>query len=246
MSISRQSPRMLRLDDLIGHQQNVRSDVGDVSELAASIRQHGIVQPIVVTEHPRHEGKYLILAGHRRAAAAATIPLEQVVCIIRHDAGNANDHVALMLVENMQRQSLSPVEKARGMKQLIDHGLSQSEIARRIGTTPATVNYYVMLLDLSDEELADIEAGHVSLGDAREAIRSSRKYQRVDHGDAARGRPTVVEPGHFNKQHPLAAEAEELCDHTRRPRPSRTVRACGQCWEFVIREDAVAEIGMAS
>src|SRR4051794_19119536 len=136
MSVSRQSPRMLRLDSLIGHQQNVRKDVGDVTELAASIRQHGLVQPIVVTEHPRYEGKYLILAGHRRAAAAATIPLEQVACIIRHDAGVAEDHIALMLVENMQRQNLSPVEKARAMRRLIDHGLSQSEIARRLGTTP--------------------------------------------------------------------------------------------------------------
>lgn len=240
MSVSRQSPRMLPLDLLIGHKQNVRADIGDLSELTASIRQHGIVQPIVVTEHPHHEGKYVILAGHRRAAAAAEIPLEQVVCIIRHDAGTADDHVALMLVENMQRQSLSPVEKARAMQKLIDHGLSQSEVARRIGVTPTTVNQHVMLLELSDEELEQIEAGHVRVGDARAAIQIARANERIDRGTPVRGRPPVVEPAHFTRTHPLAAAAEAMCDHTQRPWIYRTVLACGQCWEAVIRDDAIA------
>jgi len=231
---------MLPLDALVHHTENVRNEVGDITELAASIRQQGLVQPIVVTEHPAKPGKYLILAGHRRAAAAASIPLAQVACLIRHDAGAPEDHIALMLVENMQRRDLSPVEKARAMKKLIDHGMSQSEVARRIGVTPGSVNNYVMLLDLSPDELAEVEAGFIRLGDARAAIKAARAGERVQHGKPARGRPAYVEPPHFSVRHPLATAAEELCDHTLRPKVTRFVTACGQCWETVIRDDAIA------
>lgn len=237
---NRQTPRMIAVADLLGHRQNVRDHVGDVSELAASIRQHGLIQPLVVTPHPNHAGKYLILAGHRRAAAAASIPLEQVPCVIRHEAGAVGDHLALMLVENMQRRNLTPVEKARAMQKLIDRGMTKADVARRIGVSQATVNTYVMLLELDDEALKEIEAGAVQLGDAREAVRAARAERREPTGTRP-GRPTQVEPAHFTRSHPLAAAVRARCDHSARPLVGWS--GCGQCWESAIRQDALSDRG---
>lgn len=238
MTSRRQTPRMLPLRILLEHKDNVRADVGDLNELAASIRAQGLLQPIVVTPH-RRDGHYLILAGHRRAAAARSIPLDNVPCLVREDAGDIADHIALMLVENMQRSNLTAVEKARAMQRLVDAGQNQTQIARRLGLTPATVNQYLLLLDLSDEELAKVEAGEVTVGHARAAAKVIRARNRIDYGKPRRGRPPVVEPAHFTRTHPLAARVESFCDHTGRPYPSRAVSACGQCWEEVIRDDAL-------
>lgn len=240
MTSRRQTPRMLPLRILLDHGDNVRTDVGDLDELAASIRAQGLLQPIVVTPH-RRDGHYLILAGHRRAAAARTIPLDNVPCLIRDDAGDTTDHIALMLVENMQRANLSAVEKARAMQRLVDAGQNQTQIARRLGLTPSAVNNYLLLLDLSDDELEQIEAGEVTLGHARAAAKALRSNRRADYGTPRRGRPPVVEPAHFTPSHPLAGHVEAACTHTSRPYPSRTVAACGQCWEEAIRSDAIAE-----
>lgn len=237
MTTSRQTPRLLPIAALHPHDSNVRDDLGDITELAASIRQHGLVQPVVVTEHPTLESQYVILAGHRRVAAAATIGLEQVVCIVRHDAGNADDHVALMLVENMQRRNLNPVERARAMKRLVQSGMTQSDVARRLGVTPTTVANTILLLELSEEELDQVVAGELRVGDARAAVKAARATYRVDHGASDRGRPPVTEPRHFIRAHPLASAVSALCDHTTRPHVDRSVLACGQCWEQVIRDD---------
>lgn len=237
MTTNRQTPRMLPTGVLLGHRQNVRDNVGDVTELAASIRQHGLIQPIVVTEHPNHAGKYLILAGHRRAAAALSIPLQQVPCIIRPDAGSVDDHLALMLVENIQRRNLSPIEKARAMQKLIDHGLTQADVARRIGVTAATVNTHVMLLELDDQALRDIEEGTVQVGEARAAVRAERAERREEADHKPTGRPVQVEPAHFTQRHPLAAAVRTRCDHSTRPLVGWS--GCGQCWEATIREDAI-------
>jgi ParB family chromosome partitioning protein len=236
MTTTRQTPRMLPTASLLGHRQNVRDNVGDVSELAASIRQHGLIQPIVVTPHPNHAGKYLILAGHRRAAASLSIPLQQVPCIIRADAGTVDDHLALMLVENMQRRNLSPVEKARAMQKLIDRGMTQADVARRLGVTTATVNTHVMLLELDDDALQDVEAGTVQVGEARAAVRAERAERREVADRKPTGRPVQVEPAHFTKAHPLAVTVRAACDHSARPLVGWS--GCGQCWEAVIRQDA--------
>lgn len=235
MTTSRQTPRMIDVDLLVGHAQNVREAVGDITELAASIRQHGLVQPVVVTEHPVKDDHFLILAGHRRTEAARSIGLTQVPCLVRHEAGDLDDHVALMLVENMQRRNLSAVEKARAMNKLIDRGMSQVELARRLGVTPTTVNTHVMLLELSADELAKIDAGEVLVGDAKAAVRAARLTSR-GNGAPTRGRPIQVEARHFAKSHPLASTVRDRCDHSARPKIGDV--GCGQCWESAIRDDA--------
>lgn len=244
MTLSRQTPSMLNLDRLVDNPENVRDHTVDLDELEASIRQHGLVQPIVVTEHPLDDGKYLILAGHRRTTAARRIGLERIPAIIRHDTEASDDQIALMLVENMQRANLTAVEKARAMQKLIDRGMNQSDVARRLGITPTSVNTYVMLLDLTEEELAQLEAGELKYGDARDAIKAARRLHRHSAGKVDRGRPAVTEPRHFSSRHPLADTVRVACDHTRRYKIASI--GCGQCWEQAIRQDAIATAQVAS
>jgi ParB family chromosome partitioning protein len=134
--MSRQSVTHLPVDDLFAHPGNVRDDLGDLTDMASSIREHGILQPLTVTERP--EGGHLVLAGHRRLAAARLAGLSRVPVVIRHDVAELDEHLVLMLVENTQRRDLNPMERAEAYDALRNAGLTLSEVARRTGTTPTT------------------------------------------------------------------------------------------------------------
>lgn len=239
MTSRKQRPQMLPPRILLDHPGNVRDNLEDIDELAASIRAQGLIAPIVVTPH-RRAGHFLILAGHRRAAACRTIPLDTVPCLIREDGGDELDQVALMLNENMQRSNLSAVEKARGMQRLVDGGLNQVAVARKLGVTPATVNTHLMLLELSDDELDAIEAGEIQVGHAKAVARQARAAKRVTDGTPVRGRPVVAEPAHLTHSHRLAESVRDACDHTTRPVVGGV--GCGQCWERAIRGDALGVV----
>lgn len=241
MTIPKQSVTHLPVLSLVPHPGNIRNNIGDVDELALSIREQGIIQPIVVTEHPTKLGKWLILAGHRRKAAAERAGLAQVPCVIRHGQHDDVDQIALMLVENCQRRDLGPVEKAEAIGALMNRGLSQTDVARRIGLTPATVNYYAALLELDEEDREAVRGGDLLTTDAIAAVRQERMARRQANGEAVRGRPVQVEPHHFRKSHPLAGHVAERCDHTTRTKVGSV--GCGQCWEAVIREDTMNPLG---
>lgn len=239
MSIPKQTATMLPLDKLVAHPNNVRKYLGDLSELASSIRQNGIIQPIVVTQHPSKDGHWLILAGHRRAKAAERVGLPQAPCIIRHDVGHIADHLSLMLVENCQRSNLGPVEKSEAIRDLMSYGLTQADVARTTGMHSATVNALLLITELDTDSLEAVRAGEITVGAAQQAVRKKRAASRERLGSAERGRPVQVDPPHFRLSHPLAALVRERCDHSTRPKVGNT--GCGQCWEHAIREDAVAQ-----
>jgi ParB family chromosome partitioning protein len=235
---ARQSVTLLPVAKIRPHPSNVRTDLGDVTELAASIREHGILQPLTVTEDYAGDfDGYLLLAGHRRFAAAQLAQLTTVPCVIRHDVEDEAEQLVLMLVENCQRQDLSTVERAEAYGSLRKRGLSLTDIARRTGTHASTVSYYLSLLDLDAESLEGIRRGAVRVGDARQAVVAVRQQQRVQRGTPQRGRPVVAEPHHFGRRHPLAEAAVALCSHSTRPKVGQL--ACGQCWERVIRNDVL-------
>lgn len=217
------------------HPANVREDLGDLTELTASIEAHGIIQPLVVRPHPQLHGMFVILAGHRRYEAAKKAGLEEVPVVVREGTGVAQD-LEIMLIENCQRSDLSPVEKAEAMGALRNRGLTNADIARRTGLSQSTVGYYVSLLELDEQSRRRIQDGRIRMGDAIEAVRLQRQRVRKTAGRAKPG--ATWEPDHLTASHSLATRAAELCDareHTMRRRIGRV--ACGQCWETVIRAD---------
>jgi ParB family chromosome partitioning protein len=238
--MTKRSARNIAVTELVANPANIRSDVGDVTELARAIKRQGVLSPLLVTEDPYHRG-WLLLAGHRRLAAARQAELHAVPCFIHHDVGsNTAEQLVLMLMENVQRKNLSPIEKARAYGKLRDGGLTPSDIARRTGIAVSSVHTHLALLDLDAESMAQVEAGTIPAGDAIAAVREERQRRRQAEGMSLRGRPVVVEPPHFDGTHPLIAQVSRICGHTTRPKLGNT-GCCGECWEAVIRADALGD-----
>jgi ParB family chromosome partitioning protein len=144
-------------------QPRKRFEEEKLEELAASIREHGIVEPILVR---RDGGKYRILAGERRWRAAQRAGLKEVPAILRE----ATDREAfeLALVENLQREDLNAIEEAEAYEVLIeDHDLTQDAIAQRVGKDRSTVANALRLLKLPAEVRDFVKDGQLDMGHAR-------------------------------------------------------------------------------
>src|SRR4051812_18896608 len=170
----RQNPRQPRL----------RMADDALETLAASIRAHGVIQPILVTE--TIDG-YQLVAGERRVRAARMAGLERIPAVVRTLAHR--DQLELALVENLQREDLDPIEAARAYRQLIeDFGFSQEDLAARVGRARSTVANTLRLLELHPDVQAALADGSVTEGHAR-AIggltedRQSRVLDLVVEGD---------------------------------------------------------------
>jgi ParB family chromosome partitioning protein len=142
----------------------------DLQDLASSIRQHGIVQPVVV--RPIQSGKYEIIAGERRWRAAQLAGLVDIPVLVR----DVDDRTALELaiVENVQRADLNPVEEALGYEQLIaEHGYTQNDLGEIIGKSRSHVANSLRLLKLPDAVRDMLFSGALSAGHARALIPTS-------------------------------------------------------------------------
>lgn len=137
----------------------------DLAELAASISQHGVLQPVLVSETA--DGRYRLVAGERRWRAARMAGLATVPAVVRERL-DADHHLELALVENLQRRDLTPLEEARAFEQLrAGLGLSQAEIAERVGIDRSTVANALRLLKLPADLQAMVEDGSLTGGHAR-------------------------------------------------------------------------------
>ena len=158
--------RMVPLDEIRANpwQPRERFEVEALEALAESIRQHGILSPLVVR---RAEGQYVLIAGERRLRAAALAELAEVPVVLR-EAEEASEQLELALVENLQRADLDPVEAARGYRALMEeHGYTQEDVARRVGCDRSTVANTLRLLKLPDFALEALRAGRIRAGHAR-------------------------------------------------------------------------------
>jgi ParB family chromosome partitioning protein len=138
-----------------------------VSGLAESIREQGLIQPVVV--RPRSQGGYELIAGERRWRAAREAGIEAVPAVVRE----ADDRESLLLavVENVAREDLSPVEEARAYAVLLDEfGLALSDVATRVGRSKPAVSNRVRLLELPPDVLGMVERGQLSEGHARAVL----------------------------------------------------------------------------
>lgn len=126
-------------------------DMEAIEELAESIKIYGVIQPIIVN---KKDGYYEIVAGERRWRASKKAGLTEIPCIIRNDDERKTKEIAL--IENIQREDLNPIEKAKGFKQLIDeYGLKQQELADIMGMNRSTVTNCLRILNL-DQRVIDL------------------------------------------------------------------------------------------
>jgi ParB family chromosome partitioning protein len=139
-------------------------DPGELAELADSIREHGIIQPIIAED--RGDGTYFIVAGERRSRAAKIAGLREVPVIVRKYSEEARMEVAI--IENIQRANLNPLEEATAYKRLMAlSDLSQDDVAAKVGKNRSTVANALRLLKLPYEIQESIQEGDLSPGHAR-------------------------------------------------------------------------------
>ncbi|MEW5941818.1 MAG: ParB/RepB/Spo0J family partition protein [Chloroflexota bacterium] len=145
-------------------QPRQRFDSSDLEELAASIREHGILQPLIVS--PGRGGSYVLIAGERRLQAAKRAGLEKVPILVRQ--ASDRQHLELALIENVQRADLGPLEEAEAYQHLVhDFGLSQEQVADRVGKSRVAVTNTLRLLGLSQRVKQALTDELITEGHAR-------------------------------------------------------------------------------
>jgi len=183
-------------------QPRVRMDPDALATLVASIREHGVIQPVLVTE--TLDG-YQLVAGERRVRAARIAGLERIPAVVRQLADR--EQLELALVENLQREDLDPLESAGAYRQLIDEfGFTQEQLAERVGRARSTVANTLRLLELHPAVQAAVAAGTISEG----------------HGRAIGGLPAELQErvmGSVVERDLSVRQAEELVRRLREPRP---------------------------
>jgi ParB family transcriptional regulator, chromosome partitioning protein len=126
-----------------------RQDFGDIEELKTSIKEHGIVQPLIVSANDPKENSFTIIAGERRFRAATELGLEEVPAIIR--TVEEHKRLEVQLVENLQREELKPLEESNAYKALIDqYAYTQEELGKKVGKSPYYISRSLSLLNLPD------------------------------------------------------------------------------------------------
>lgn len=147
-----------------------------LSELAGSIKEHGIVQPVVV--RPLEDGKYELIAGERRWRACQSLGMEKIPAVIR-DYGDL-EAAAVALIENVQRENLNPLEEARAYRILMeDFGLTQEDVSRRVGKSRPFVGNMVRLLSLPGEIQQMVMENQLSAGHARAILGIPEKNRQI-------------------------------------------------------------------
>ena len=156
-------------------QPRVHFKEDELAELAASIREHGVIQPIIVT--PKADGTYLIIAGERRWQASQKAGLRTVPVITRQ--ANNQELLELALIENVQRADLNSIEEAEAYRQLVEEfGLSHEAVAKRVGKSRVAVTNTLRLLGLADVVKQALVDGTVTEGHARALLAlSTQKAQ---------------------------------------------------------------------
>lgn len=160
---------MLAIADITPHPDQPRRifDQEALDELAASIAQRGVIQPIIV--RPMDNGRYQLVAGERRWRAAQKAQLHEIPALVR--SLTEREVMALALIENLQREDLNPIEEARAYHRLAEfEGMTQAEIASMVDKSRSHVANFQRLLALPDKVIAFVERGDLSMGHARALI----------------------------------------------------------------------------
>ncbi|MCE7936979.1 ParB/RepB/Spo0J family partition protein [Candidatus Saccharibacteria bacterium CPR2] len=149
----------------------------DLDELAESIKQHGILQPLIVT--PSSKGQYQIIAGERRWRAAKLANLKTLPVIIRTD--DEQHRLEIALVENIQREDLNPIEMATAVQKLKEQfNLTHQEVAKRVGKPTSTIANLIRILDLPTQAKRALMNNEITEGHARQILALSNEEQQLE------------------------------------------------------------------
>lgn len=151
----------IEITKIYPHPDNPRKELGDLKELAESIKTNGVLQNLTVV--PMEEGTYRVVIGHRRLAASAIAGLETVPCVVTEMS--TKEQLATMLLENMQRSDLSYYEQAQGFQMMLDLGESVASIAQSTGFSQTTVRNRMKLLRLNQETFKKSMSRNATLED---------------------------------------------------------------------------------
>lgn len=161
----------LKIDQLFPHPDNPRKDLGDLTELAESIKVRGIMQNLTVVPRDEDYNEFTVIIGHRRLAAAKLAGLIEVPCsIVELDV---REQLATMLLENMQRSDLTIYEQAQGFQMMLDLGSDVSEIAKETGLSKTTIKNRTKLLAFDRDSLKAAEERGGTLSDYLEVLKIS-------------------------------------------------------------------------
>ena len=156
-------------------------DEDKLNELAASIEEHGLIQPLVLR---KAEKGYEIVAGERRWRAARKIGIREIPCIVRELTDEEN--MLLAIIENMQREDLNPIEEAEGIRQMIEtYGLTQEEVSKSVGKSRPYIANSLRLLRLPETVRKYIEDGSLSTGHAKAIAAVSDEKKQIELAEVA-------------------------------------------------------------
>ena len=156
------------------HQPRKTFDENAMNDLANSIREHGVISPLVVNKNA--DDTYMIIAGERRYRAAVKAGLTKVPVIVKEL--NDREIQEISLIENLQREDLNPIEAANGMKRLMEEfGLTQEQLAERLGKSRPAIANTMRLLSLAEEVVALVREGKLSSGHARTLVPVAKEEQ---------------------------------------------------------------------
>ena len=151
--------------------RNVRTGLGDLDTLVESVRQVGILTPVTVASHGANgDGRWVLVAGHRRVAAAEQAGLSRVPAVVV-DVGGDDERLVATLVENLIREDLDPIDEARGFAMLVEAGWSQGKVSRSVGRSKGHVSKRLRLLALPAEVQEKVRAGDITVDHAYQISR---------------------------------------------------------------------------
>lgn len=162
---------------------NPRPEPGDVDDLAGSIADIGIVNPLIVRPH---DDGYGVLSGQRRLTAALQVGLDTVPCLVRQPATDA-DALAIATAENVGRKAMDPISEARTFRRLLDElGCTQAALGRRLGVSEFTVSVRLQLLALPDDLQEQVRTGALPVSRAYATLKKARGPKRKPRGKKAK------------------------------------------------------------
>lgn len=149
----RSTLQSININKIYPHPDNPRKDLGDLTELAESIKVRGILQNLTLVPRPEKEGEFLSVIGHRRLAAARLAGLTEVPCVVSDM--DHREQVATMLLENIQRSELTPIEQAQGFQMMMDLGETITGISEKTGFSDGTIRKRLNLVKLDQKKLQE-------------------------------------------------------------------------------------------